>query len=195
VRIVFYLVGLNYFLMSESTSESTDLVPEPEHKRLQRLFDDNAFIHNICIHVSNGGSLTEMCKAIKVRYSKIIDWIGSSEDTREKYLVAMAARDEWAKERILEEIRNIGLGNIKDLVDANGDMLPIKDMPDSATPMIAGIDVTEDAQGNITTKYKITDKLKALDMYAKKLGILVEKKHITTVITLEDMVSDSWDSK
>ena len=78
-------------------------------------------------------------------------------------------------DRVIEEIAAIATFDPRLLFDSQGDPRPITDLPDSVAAAISGIDVVmvpsapEEAPGMIR-KYKVADKMKALDQLMKHLG-------------------------
>jgi hypothetical protein len=148
---------------------------------------DPKMIDVVIEHVANGGSAIELCKTWQVRFSEIMRAIRANPESKSRYEQALIDRDEWAKERILTEIRSLGTYNIKDALNADGTFKPLKDMPDEIVAAIKEFD----KDGAV----KFHDKTKALDMYGKKLSLFVERKEITGKLTLADLITEATGDK
>jgi phage terminase small subunit len=107
---------------------------------------------------------------------------------------AMSRREERTKltqDRVLQEIERLALFNIKKLYDADGNLIPIKDLDDDTAAAIVGLEVTEiQIAEDITktiTKYKIADKKGALDSAGKHLGMFIERCRVSGEIEVNKM--------
>ena len=60
-------------------------------------------------HVANGGSLIELAKMWGMSYSKLMRHIRSKEELKAKLAQAMADREEWARESVLDEVKKMSL--------------------------------------------------------------------------------------
>lgn len=159
-------------------------------------FDNNQddAIANLCSHIANGGVPTEVCRAWKVSYSYVFSVIQSNEQYKKLHAEACKARQEWAKEELFAQIRNIGLSDIRHIVDEKGGIKPTEEWPSEMAASVAGIDVYQEKDsGGYTTKIKFWDKLKAIQLLGKELGMFVEKHEHTGKFTLEDLVDSSRD--
>lgn len=134
-------------------------------------------------HVANGGSLTQFCKLVKCDYSALMKFIRKSDDIKKRYDQAISDRQEWAKERIFEELKYMSAYNIQDAVNADGTLKTVRDLPEDLARSIKEVD----ADGGI----KFTDKLKALDQKQKLLGLNVDKVEISGEITLESIINEA----
>lgn len=80
-------------------------------------------------------------------------------------------------DRVVQELAHIGLFNMKSLLDAQGNVRQLKDMPDEVSVAIQSMKVTsrKDKDGNeteCTVDLKFWNKLEALTLLCKHLGIL-----------------------
>jgi phage terminase small subunit len=100
---------------------------------------------------------------------------------------AANARLEATRERILEEMCHISFVDIRDAFDKDGNLLPIKDLPDRVARAIAGIEFddiwagTGDAKIRIgrTAKIKLWDKMSGANSIARHLGMFVDKTELS----------------
>jgi phage terminase small subunit len=95
-----------------------------------------------------------------------------------------AERVESSKERVLEEYCHLSFVDIREAFDKDGNLLPIKSMPDRIAAAIGGIEYEDlwdkDSEGKRvkigrTAKIKLIDKRGALDSMARHLGMFAEK--------------------
>lgn len=148
--------------------------------KMQILKSDDRSIESMFDHISNGGSLTELCTMWGLRYSDVMKVIKTNPDYKKSYDQAIIDRDEWAKERILSEVKRMAIYTIKDVFHPDGTRKTAHEMPDDLLAAIKEID----ADGGI----KFQDKLKALDLLGKQLGLFIDKKEISGTMTLEQMI-------
>jgi phage terminase small subunit len=87
-------------------------------------------------------------------------------------------------DRVVQEFMSIGLADIGDLFDAEGRLLPIKEMPEGIRRSIAQVDVVTNYSGSgknkravgQTTKIRMVDKKGALDSLARILGMFKQDR-------------------
>lgn len=99
------------------------------------------------------------------------------------------------KEEIAAELQKIGFSDIRQIFDADGNLLPIHEIPDSAAASLAGVDVdqlwgaTPEGRAPIgeTKKVKMWDKLKALAQLTDLYGYNAPTKVAATNAAGEDV--------
>lgn len=161
-----------------------------DERTLQKL-NDSTFAPTIYDHVANGGSLIDLCKLLEIKYSRVIEWIYSDPLKAETYERAMKARGEWAIQSILNELKIIGLANLSEAYDPDGNLLPPSEWPPAISKSIQAVETTHDADGNTVTRVKLWDKLKALELLGKNFRLFKEQIEHTGQVTLEDLVLGS----
>lgn len=93
---------------------------------------------------------------------------------------ARAARSRITQDEVIAELGKIALSNVRDLYDADGNLLPVHQLPEEVAAAIAMIEVVEGKNEVLSTKkVKLHDKKSALDTLAKHLGMLTEKVEMT----------------
>lgn len=153
---------------------------KPKDIRTNVTLRDPQNITAIIDHVANGGSVLDLCKMWAVRYSDVMKFIRSNIDYNKQYEQALKDREEWAKERVMAEIRSLSTYSIKDAINPDGTFKRLAELPEELAASIKEVD----SDGSV----KFSDKLKALDMYGKQLGIFTDKKEITGKVTLEQLI-------
>lgn len=132
-------------------------------------------------HVANGGSVTQWCVARGLRYSDLMKAIRSKKELKAAFDQAMEDRKEWAKERLLTEVMDLGTYTLADIFNEDGSRKPVHMLPPG---LIASIkELTAD--GDI----KFQDKLKAIAMYSSELGLFTEKKELLGTLSLAQIIA------
>lgn len=144
-------------------------------------------------YFNNGGNAAQA--AIEAGYSERSAASTASEILKYPNVAALLAelndklkeRAIVTKEQIAAELAKIGFSDIRQIFDADGNMLPVNEIPDTAAAALAGVDVDELYAGkdNIgqTKKVKMWDKLKALAQLTELYGYNAPvKSDVTTHI-------------
>ena len=156
----------------------------------------------LCEHITSGGALPDYCKLLKLKYSKVVEYIYADPERSEIYERALSARGEWFIQSILNELKDIALADIRDAYDKNtNELLPPSKWPASLARTVQAVEVSEDWQGQganrtktgETKRLKMWDKLRALELLGKNLKLFKEQVEHTGQLTLEDLVSASID--
>ena len=94
---------------------------------------------------------------------------------------ALADANGISADRVIEELRRVGFLNARDLFDSDGNLIPVNKLPEAIS---AAIHPTEVVQRNLAAgdgvtdrvhRIRVHDKLKALELLGKKLGLFVDK--------------------
>jgi len=142
-------------------------------------------LKTVCDHISNGGSLVDLCTLWKVRFCDMVNWL-NEKPNQPKYFQAITAQNEWAIQRILTELRSISFADKRLIFQDDGTLKPIKDWPEEVARAIDGIEVEELITGmGVLKKVKLASKLKSLEMMMKNLGILTDRT-LTLTGSIED---------
>ncbi len=169
-------------------------------ERLQHLMDNEAdTMDMVCTHVAQGGTLIDLCEGWDVVYGKIVGWINRDDGRKALYEQSLQDRNEWTKETILSQLREIASADIRKLFDEHGHLKDARDWPDDVAKAIAGMDVFEEFAGKgedrehigNTHKIKMNDKLRALELIGKTMAMFQDKVHHTGELTLADLVAMS----
>ena len=194
-------------------AEYTDLEPEEGSKlvytgitrkeRLHEFLSQSDCLEIMCVHVANGGSLTQMAKDMGFRYTDLLSWIRGNSKRSETYDQALEDRKEWSREKFLQALHEVAHSDIRDLYNSDGSMKPPSEWPDSIARAISSVKVTELFEGvgsernhvGYTKEVKLWDKLKALDILGKSLKEYESDKNINVNLTLEKLVGGSWDKQ
>lgn len=172
-------------------------------ERLRTKLNEPDLLETVCDHVANGGSLIELCRIWDVSYNKVVFWIyDAAYPARKKdYELALVACGEWMEKRILDELKSIGLVDIRGAFDKEGALLPPEEWPLEISRVVAGVDVFEEFDGRgderksigFTRKLKLHDKLRALELMGKHRSMFKERVELEHhgKFSLEEMVKGS----
>jgi len=151
-----------------------------DNRAKRALVENQEVFDRVVDHISNGGSLLDFCRMLGFKYSDVMRFIRSNPARRATYEQALVDRKEWAQERVISEIRALATYSIKDAMNQDGTFKRLAEMPDELASAIKEID----ADGAV----KFSDKLKALEMLGRQIGMFVEKKEVSGKVTLEQLI-------
>ena len=124
---------------------------------------------------------------------RLLDDVG----VKELIADAMAKRSESTKitaERVLQELGRVALFDPRRLLNADGSPKPINELDDDTAAVLAGMDIAEEYEGTgddrrfigYTKKVKLADKVGALNLAMRHLGMLTDKLEVKDVTTRAD---------
>jgi hypothetical protein len=161
-------------------------------ERWRAVSTDPQFMQSVFDHVASGGSLIALCRTLDIKYATLLQWLHRDPERDKQYNLALTARAEWAMERVLAEIQLIGTVDIRRAYDDNGELMKVRDMPDDVARALVSVDVNDNPITGISTKIKLIDKLKALELMGKNFGMFIDRHEIDLgKQTLEALVSGS----
>jgi hypothetical protein len=166
-------------------------------QRLLMIWTDPRLMEKLINHVTNGGSAIDFADLLSIRYSDLMRYVRECPDRTKAYDQALSDRTEWAKERVLMEMRRIATMDIRDAYGPNGELLHPSQWPEQLRSALKGVKVREefDREGEHVAMHKevmFWDKNKALEMLAKNLKLLTDRVEHSGQVTLEDLVSQSY---
>ncbi|ANU47748.1 terminase small subunit [Enterocloster clostridioformis] len=96
-------------------------------------------------------------------------------------------RTEITQDMVLKELAKLGFFDIRKLFDSNGKPVDISMLDDDTAACIAGLEVVDYFEGagedrefaGYVKKYKLSDKLKALEMLGRHLGMFKDKLELS----------------
>lgn len=103
------------------------------------------------------------------------------------------ARNIVSEERILQEYAKLAFLDPRQFYDADGNLLPIHELPPDVAAAITGMDVQirRDSSGQLqsaTAKLKLADKKGALDSLSRTLGLFTDKLDVTHSVSVADSI-------
>lgn len=160
-----------------------------------------ADVHSIDViagHITAGGTLADWCRSKDISYREINAWIQGEETRRKRYDEALALRDTHHKDRVLDELNVMMSADIADAYDDKGALKSVHDMPLSIRRAIASIEVDEIWEGRgddrqlvgYTRKVKLWDKVKGVELMARKQKMLTDKVDVQHKVTLADLLTE-----
>jgi phage terminase small subunit len=99
-------------------------------------------------------------------------------------------------QRVDEELAQLCFVDIRVFYDGAGRLLPVAAWPPGAAAAVASIETVErNANGGtvIVTKLRLYDKVSALTLAARRLGMLRDQVKLSGTLTLEQLVAASYD--
>lgn len=112
--------------------------------------------------------------------TNVVAYIDERMKEREK-------RTEITQDRVLQELAKLGFFDIRKLFDDSGKPLDITGLDDETAACIAGLEVMDVYEGTgedkefvgYVKKYKLSDKLKALELIGRHLGMFKDKMELS----------------
>lgn len=104
--------------------------------------------------------------------ARLLNTPGVAEAVREA-LMARAERTQVTADRVVAELARVAFGDIRKLFE-DGRPVPIDQLPPEVAAMVAGLDVVTRG-GDTVAKLKRADKLRALELLGRHLGLFLEQ--------------------
>ena len=160
---------------------------ESRTKKLKEVYKEKC-VDDICTHVSNGGSLIDLCRIWKVHYGRIISWIRDNPEWSERYDDALNDRVEWCRENVLLEMRRMAFSDIKDIFNEDGSIKGPKYWPKEVSSIIKSIDFDDEGE---VKKVTLWNKEKSLEMLGKNMSLFIERVEHSGKVTLSDVIEEA----
>lgn len=149
------------------------MVTPEERERTARKLEDPALISDVVSYVSVGNSLIDLCEIWQVTYYVVSNHLYKHH--KDEYEAAIITRGEWMDSRILDEIKSIGLADIRTAYDDQGKLKDPKDWPAELARVVSAVETMEEYSGKgdgrqligYTKRLKLWDKLKALELLGR----------------------------
>ena len=120
-------------------------------------------------------------------------------DIKELVSKSMAERSKATQitaERMLQELGRVAFFDPRRLLNADGSPRPINELDDDTAAVLAGMDISEEYEGTgedrrfvgYTKKVKLADKVGALNLAMRHLGMLTDKLEVKDVTTRADLL-------
>lgn len=93
----------------------------------------------------------------------------------EKEIAAREKRTRVTADRVLEQIARIAFFDPRKMFASDGSLRPIDTLGDDEAAAIASFEATETAAGVVVRKVRLADKLRALELIGRHLGLLQDK--------------------
>lgn len=103
---------------------------------------------------------------------------------------ALAAK-QATEDQIIGELVRIGLSDVRQLFDTNGQLLPVEQWSDAAAASVASLDVVRgnvaggDGHGDTIAKLRLWPKGEALTTLCRRLGLLTDRQVVDVGPLLE----------
>lgn len=126
-----------------------------------------------------------------LRNAKVAGYIQERMKEREK-------RTEITQDMVLKELAKLGLFDIRKLFDDSGKPLDITGLDNETAACIAGLEVMDVYEGTgenkefvgYIKKYKLSDKLKALELLGRHLGMFKDKVELSGQVGINNPYAD-----
>ena len=135
-------------------------------------------------------------RSARFRASKLLANVAVASAIREA-LERSFTKAQLSIERIDAALAAVCFSDIRRFYDANGRLLPTSEWPADVAAAVAGLETIERAHGKSkattqVTKVKLWDKVSALTLAARRLGMLKDNLKLSGGLTLEQLVLASY---
>jgi hypothetical protein len=155
-------------------------------------FIERDVIEELCDYVANGGTLARYAVDNDIPYRHLRKWLKGNEYNMSLYEDAVALRDDRDRQLLCDMVMQIARFDPKTVFSADGSVLPIDEWPSAARAALSGIDVVP---GTNATKVRFANRLEAVKLIGRELGIFSEKLQVTQSMTIADLVSKAHGNK
>jgi hypothetical protein len=191
-------VSMVYDPNDESVNAAPSACLSPT-ETLQALLMRKGLLEEIIVHISNGGDLLNLAEMWGVRFGELATWLHADIERDRRYKEAQNDRIEWAVERILKELRKIGLVDIREIYDESGCIKDPRLWSDELAHTVQSLEVFEEFEGRgadrkqigYTKKVKFWDKTKSLELLGKNLKIFADVTRHELSAKLEDLIAST----
>ena len=171
--------------------EMCDLFAKFASLKFASLTDDE-ILYSVCSWVSNGGNILDYCVREQVPHEEILRWLDSAPERRQTYEVAIRSSWEWGKASVLRELSRIALLDTRDIIDDEGRVKPVSQWPSEVAHAVSQVEVIELKSGHgVIKKIKLENKIRALELIGRELGMFVERKDVQVSGSLAELVKAS----
>lgn len=135
-----------------------------------------------------------------VACSKAYQWVSNSKVKPHLFMAiekAMALREkrtQITQDRVLKELAKAAFFDIRTLFDDKGDLVAVHKLKGDTAAAISNIDVTsymtEGGDLSTTSKFRILDKLRALELVGRHLKMFTDKIQFNGQLTIGQIVKD-----
>jgi hypothetical protein len=154
------------------------------------------FMPTVIDKMANGMMVLDVCKEMGVTYSQLLTYVHADPGRDKDFSSAVKQGESWQIIRLAQELNSIGLHDLGGVLNEDGTVKPMSEIPESLRRCIASIEVAETFEmvdGNrVWTGYiktvKLIDKIKAIDLLYKKLKVFVDEIHVSGTVKVEHSV-------
>jgi hypothetical protein len=140
---------------------------------------------NICTHILQGGSLVDLAETWEIPFGWIRQWMAADEERDRAYALALNRRAEFEGEKIKRELARIAYADFRKIYTTDGKLLPYNQWPADVAAAVVGVEYRD---GKLI-EFKRADKIRALELAGKTIGVFSDKIEMDGTMTLEAMLS------
>ncbi len=100
-----------------------------------------------------------------------------------KAIARLERKRDFSVDRVLEALHDLAFYDLDDIVNPDGSVKPVHDMPPAARRVIAGLEVSDSKDGGKLKKVKLSDRRAALDMLMRYHSLYKDKVEVSGGVT------------
>jgi hypothetical protein len=158
---------------------ATEIAPQMTPAvRLATIVRDPLLLDDLVERVCSGATLTQIAKLWEVPATGLRKWLAADENRLALYEQAVEAARLAVDEDWRAALAAIIRADVRRLHDAQGQPLPVTEIPDLEAQAIAGIDVEMHLENEATVmvrKVRLIDRTKALEQWGRHRKLFTDK--------------------
>lgn len=135
-------------------------------------------------HVAAGGSLQRYCEVAELSYTKVRKWLRSEPERHRRYREAREVCREERRDHLEDTLAELATLDMSQITNADGTVMPVRDWPADLRRMCQQVQSTMTREGDVLLQAKFPDKLRAIELYGKAVGMWTENVHIKGEVDL-----------
>ena len=151
--------------------------------------NDDLDMDDILDHVSNGGTLTTYCKDRCLPFGDTRAWVTRHPLRNKLYKEALMSREDYLAQSLINMIIELVRHDPGKVITDTGAIKPLSQWPPEARAAIKSFKV--DPLTNQITDVQFTDRLKAIEMAGRTIGVFAKKVQVEGQESLADLVMRS----
>ena len=145
-------------------------------ERERALFSEPDLLDVVVDRLAGGVVLTEVAVELGVRYSALYFWLHSDRERVSRYAKAMESRRVWMSETVVHAFLQLAQFDFRKLYDADGNLLPLHQLPEDAARALVSIDTQEgQLPGVRMRKVRVVDRLRALENLGRTVELFKDR--------------------
>lgn len=150
-----------------------------EAPQLPAIFNQANLMTRIAQRLRGGWTVDQVAERLKVSRGTLMDWIEKDEERVKLLDAAIIERRKRFSETMLRKLIDSADHDVSRIFNANGTVKSIHEWPEEIRKIVGTVKFDENGA---LTEVKLPDRLKALELAGKLLGVFVEKRETESTI-------------
>ena len=166
--------------------------PSPTKESTIAALREPEFMSDLCIHISEGGTLHKYLRERSILYGMAFEWIMGDDARKSQYETAVKARRANHEDRVIAQILAASEADIRKVFDQDGEVLPPHEIPDEVAAGLASYEIVMDRKtGTKTFKTRLVDRTRNAELLGKTSALFKDSTELKGVLTLEEILKNA----